>query len=958
MSAQEKQYYTCKIGNFDGNLAILEECIHENKYILHDHARFPSALRDIQQGNTVLLIYNSTIVAWGEVSDGYRNLNNGEWTHQIQVEQWNTYSDQEVTHGVSSYGISGATEKGYSMAVVRRMNPEWAKKKINNWKQDDEIKLFHQISLENVANWQINPNNTTPTVFIPRLQRGLVWNPRRMEVLWDSLMRGIPVGTFLFAPAEGCDDQIKAESEIKTANLSNCFLLMDGQQRSNCIAMGFREYPPAEKNEKLPILWLDLKAPEAKGTQKFYPKVTTLAHPWGYKNGAKETHDSIFRHQERRAAIDKCKWSSIDKKRPAPKDLWPCDATLPIPMYFLLKANCNNEKLFWEEVLNRIKTVHNEWSKEVGIKICEFINAQKRASSRRAIYQGVKQAKATKIFAQCAPLEAESDSEGKENESNMSTLFERINTQGITPSREELDYSALKALCPKLSKIDEIADKQMFAPRMAALAVRVFFCYQERKWTNSVSLSKVKSKLTKVAQNNQNGFENFIAEEFPQLVNRVDVWFGLPRTEECVSNKWKILPYHQMSISQKSPEIYQLLLLIALCDKSKQLDLLGSRIAGLASCLHLFSLDKKTVAECIFKQLFVDRGELDLWQSIQRGISKALSTEVKMKRKYRSALLTPFAPETLPISLMEWRSFKSSYMDRASFNQVSNGYSGKGNEILLYALREHMRNEFPGYDPAQKDMWESYNRPWDNDHILPKSWVDGKRKVNANVRELLNSMGNIAPLSFSSNRTKGAKEAGAEYGKGLTLPFLSLGDIASYRKDMVKMDDAGVECFVNATLTRAQKLYKKWYDDLEIKEICGGVVETNPEVQSRKQLIESIGSNKIFSNAKIHYVENEREYELMDNDALWCKKWVSVGSIINEDYYLCICSDGETIQVGLRKLPTESELNKSVMEKIEKIKPEGYSLNVHGWWYLYKKLENAGEAEIVKELENLKVIQI
>ena len=29
---------------------------------------------------------------------------------------------------------------------------------------------------------------------IPPLQRGLVWNAARMEALWDSVLRGIPIG--------------------------------------------------------------------------------------------------------------------------------------------------------------------------------------------------------------------------------------------------------------------------------------------------------------------------------------------------------------------------------------------------------------------------------------------------------------------------------------------------------------------------------------------------------------------------------------------------------------------------------------------------------------------------------------------------------------------------------------------------------------------------------------------
>ena len=52
---------------------------------------------------------------------------------------------------------------------------------------------------------------------IPDIQRGLVWNAAQMEVFWDSLFRGIPVGIFT------------------VAKFNNQTILLDGQQRWNAI---------------------------------------------------------------------------------------------------------------------------------------------------------------------------------------------------------------------------------------------------------------------------------------------------------------------------------------------------------------------------------------------------------------------------------------------------------------------------------------------------------------------------------------------------------------------------------------------------------------------------------------------------------------------------------------------------------------------------------------------------
>ena len=53
-------------------------------------------------------------------------------------------------------------------------------------------------SIREVANWAQNH-----AVEIPALQRGLVWAPHQVELLWDSILRGFPIGAFVLTPVEG-----------------------------------------------------------------------------------------------------------------------------------------------------------------------------------------------------------------------------------------------------------------------------------------------------------------------------------------------------------------------------------------------------------------------------------------------------------------------------------------------------------------------------------------------------------------------------------------------------------------------------------------------------------------------------------------------------------------------------------------------------------------------------------
>ena len=100
---------------------------------------------------------------------------------------------------------------------------------------------------------------------IPDIQRGLVWNAAQMEVFWDSLLRGIPVGIFT------------------AAELNNENILLDGQQRYNAVKSAF--------DSKNGILWcciFDEKSDINIFNRKYLFRWITESHPWGWNFNADE----------------------------------------------------------------------------------------------------------------------------------------------------------------------------------------------------------------------------------------------------------------------------------------------------------------------------------------------------------------------------------------------------------------------------------------------------------------------------------------------------------------------------------------------------------------------------------------------------------------------------------------------------------------------------------------------
>lgn len=86
-------------------------------------------------------------------------------------------------------------------------------------------------------------------VYLPAIQRKFVWGPRKIEALFDSIMRGYPIGTFLFWFVEGATkneytfyrfiqdyhEKDNAVNEVAPKpHLADQFIgVLDGQQRLN-----------------------------------------------------------------------------------------------------------------------------------------------------------------------------------------------------------------------------------------------------------------------------------------------------------------------------------------------------------------------------------------------------------------------------------------------------------------------------------------------------------------------------------------------------------------------------------------------------------------------------------------------------------------------------------------------------------------------------------------------------
>ena len=170
-------------------------------------------------------------------------------------------------------------------------------------------------TLKEISEW-VKPGSL---VDIPISQRGLVWKPRKVELLWDSLLRGFPIGSFMLS------DVADGQSDAK-------YYLMDGQQRFNAIRLGFNN----ERNANA-MLWIDVNPPVVKGsTRVYWVRATTEAHPL--------------------------------------RQTWPYFAKCPIPLFLFLSASIETQEDFVRDIMNGFDSFcpSPEYKKQVHIGYNEY----------------------------------------------------------------------------------------------------------------------------------------------------------------------------------------------------------------------------------------------------------------------------------------------------------------------------------------------------------------------------------------------------------------------------------------------------------------------------------------------------------------------------------------------------------------------------------------------------------
>lgn len=789
----------------------------------------------------------------------------------------------------------------------------------------EQILSINSFNIRDIEFWARYPNRY---ISIPALQRGLVWKPQQVELLWDSILRNFPIGSFMLSETDTNED-----FEESPANKQ--YFLIDGQQRFNAIALGYNAYEGSKTNS---IVWFDLCPDQSiNSTRKYWIRLTTKSHPWGYKNN---DECSTLSAKERKEALSKYGLTNIYIEDFNLKQTYPIKANYPIPLYWLLKAPTINETVFIESVKNRFQ--NNKEKKEYLIPFDTL--DEKKILKYFECFRRLKNYAINANYLSAEVLEDETESENTDI-ADIEVLFNRIGAGGTTITENELLYSAIKAYWPKevKEKNDELAAYYMPPVSFIMIAFRLSFTTQEDNcFKGNPSIKRIR-QIAKEKGEQYTKIIDFYNNDAANLLRIVDMWLTTDDAPTII----------RTSIARRCPDLYLLLMYIA---KKNVIENEKDNKFIQALAFYIFWFGKENCTKCVnlifnnIKNSNTDNFKTIIVESVLCLIQKQLLGVFYSPDVFSSV----FNEISIDSNWRPWNNNNTSKPWWPCWNIIC-----YNKDLLLYAQRKYLKKYFYRYDPAKLDMWDEHNRPWDYDHIIPQDWIHQKgswRKQYTDYCEAwLNCNGNFAAIPFEKNRSKSNNAEWDEYtnNKELLLCDDEIDTFGQLFDKSIQTDKEQAHRFVIKTKDRSIRIYHECYK--LIYGVFGSgffeILDSNFILAKRKSILESMICI-LGEQARVYYTFYGEEYEVK-YEIEWAMPKLTVG-IIEGNMMVCIYyhlfdDNNYNFWVGIGKAPNVSK------DKSVELSFKDYQLYCEDeWWYLRKEfVKETPKEEIAQEIKDL-----
>lgn len=636
-------------------------------------------------------------------------------------------------------------------------------------------------------------------VLLPVMQRGYVWKPYQIELIWDSILRGFPIGTFIMSKVNETNKQ-----------------LLDGQQRSTSIILGF--YNPWKLECKsignakhLPVVWIDLKKDIFIEGRKYFIRVVTQSHPWGY---CLEEDNKILKVADRRESL---KILNIQENEAytklSPTRRIPYDSFLPIPLAFLLEPFLENKKVSYNEWKNYIQnsvklyfpdgieTKYTEKTKYISdINDCDF----------NTLYTCLKE---NVTNYEIPSIEVNSDII---SENSDYTSFVRINTEGTQLTGEELIYSIYKSKFSDTKNIVESISENVISP------------------TKTISIV---SRLAYSKVNNGSYIKDINIGQFQRLIAGKEFKDQLLGYINDNNNSIKNLYDKALEILRNNDLIPNIVVRQVI---SRNINMFALLLHWLEENIEIDENLKKNICARFYRIIWFGDSHTfvkEMWERV--GEKQFWSIPVNSKKFVELPLICPnllkqylesrfVGKENLDLSLSIdsnpdiwnfWRnSLEESNLNDDNITKQIIDWWAYFIETILHkkslvqiVQKKYLEKSFPEFN--QLEQLEDTNVPWDWDHIYPSSWIYNRHNIPWATRYLNNTIGNLRLLSLSDNRSQGDNLSPSE--RLNSDSFIQDNDYI-YWKDLARRvkQDESFEKHSRAIIERCVNIYDYCYKNV------------------------------------------------------------------------------------------------------------------------------------------------
>lgn len=607
--------------------------------------------------------------------------------------------------------------------------------------------------LKEIAAWQLTCNQI---VTLPALQRGFVWNASQIETLWDSILRGFPIGSFLMTES------------------GNNLLLMDGQQRATSIAYGFFNpwndnhvtfFDKGNKDSRhIPVLWIDLDPKDkVTDTHKFLLKIVTRSHPWGYKSrnnretvtmGDRKKAIELFRANPNNAVLER--YTDFENK-----NTFPIDANIPIPLCFLLEELHNGTKAsdIAANVLRRVEVLDLQNFPEIdGTSYIDRLSYKLQLENLEPYFSALKEIISYEVPAITTSNDVINESDNSENTGSADpTLFVRLNSQGTAIVGEELIYSIFKAEFPPFKETVEKLGADFIMPsKLLSIIIRKCLTdLDNNEFKNSLNINDFRKRL----KEKDNEFRSKLYEivDSGTIKNYFDNILYILKAKDSLHIPQILIKY----LINNNLEVFTLLLLSVKDKKLSNQKILELKKSFLKACW--FNLDAKKFVRENWRNAIEGNGFWtdENWTKLEiecqyicplfkpGNFLEFVGTQIDGKIPYDNWYPEDFTDFYSAEIIANREDIIKSWWDKVLNTIVWN------REVLIFAQRAYFNYNFSEYNSL--DVLTATNRPWDWDHIYPQNYVyNRKDNVDYRIRDLYNHNCNLRALSYDINRSEGA----------------------------------------------------------------------------------------------------------------------------------------------------------------------------------------------------------